>query len=189
MNYSDYVKEFELASQIPDNAKAFGQAQTRMQKAEILVDAFSIPKAMAMQWLASSPKASFDRLLMNVRTYISEGENIARDALFSETLVWFPKENGDNPEYTESMPAVRGVQAYRNPGLFLRAQAFLVSLERNGHNSFVFFMDNAAQAELLYAVQLYGWRIDRLERARKYYGDGSDADMFKQAAFIVRKQK
>lgn len=189
MNYSDYFKDFRTASKIPDNAEAYERAQTRMQKAEILADAFCIPQKMALQWVTSSPRASFDRLLMNVRDNIAEAERIAKAAMSAETLVWISEERNGQPGYTESMPVVKGLQAYRTPQLFFRAQAFLLALERNGYDAFVFFMDNAVQAEMLYAIQMYGWNIDRLEQVNKYYGDGSDADAFKEAAFIVRKQK
>ncbi len=189
MNYSDYIKEFEVASKIPDTANAYNEERVRMQKAEILAEAFCMPKKVALQWVAAAHNASFNCMLLDVRKNILEAERIARTAMSAEAPVWISEENDSRNGYTKSMPVVKHLQGYRTPEIFLRAQAFLYALERNGYDVFVFFMDNAVQAEMLYAFQLYGWKIDRLEQVNKYYGDSSDAETFKEAAFIIRKQQ
>lgn len=189
MNYSDYFKEYEVASKIHDNANAYKQAQTRMQKAEILAEAFSIPRTAALQWVATSSGKKFDTLLRDVRINIAEAERLVRNAISAESQVVITEPLAGQSSHIESMPIVKELQVYRTPQLFLRTQAFLVAMERNGYDSFVYFLDSAVQAEMLYALQLYGWKVDRLERVNRYFGDGSDADVFKEAAFIIRKQK
>lgn len=189
MNYSDYFKEYEVASKIPDTAAAYSEAQTRMQKAEILAEAFSIPRTAALQWVATSSDKKFDSLLLNVRINITEAERLARNAISAESQVVITEPLAGQSSHIESMPIVKELQVYRTPQLFLRTQAFLVAMERNGYDSFVYFLDSAVQAEMLYALQLYGWKVDRLELVNRYFGNGSDADVFKEAAFIIRKQK
>lgn len=125
MNYSDYIKEFEVASKIPDTANAYNEERVRMQKAEILAEAFCMPKKVALQWVAAAHNASFNCMLLDVRKNILEAERIARTAMSAEAPVWISEENDSRNGYTKSMPVVKHLQGYRTPEIFLRAQAFL----------------------------------------------------------------
>lgn len=189
MNYSDYFKEYEVASKIPDTAAAYSEAQTRMEKAKILAEAFCIPQTAALQWVATSSDKKFDSLLLNVRINITEAERLVRNAIAAESQVVITEPLAGQSSHIESLPVVKDLQVYRTPQLFLRTQAFPVAMERNGYDSFVYFLDNAVQVEMLYAMQMYGWKVDRLELVNRYFGDGSETDFFKEAAFIIRKQK
>ena len=81
MNCSDYFKEYEVASKISDTAAAYSEAQTRMEKAQILAEAFSIPRTAALQWVATSSGKKFDTLLRDVRINITEAERLVRNAI------------------------------------------------------------------------------------------------------------
>lgn len=135
MNYSDYFKEYEVASKIPDTAAAYREAQTRMEKAKILAEAFCIPQTAALQWVATSSGKKFDSLLLNVRINITEAERLARNAISAESQVVITEPLAGQSSHIESMPVVKGLQVYRTPQLFLRTQAFLVAMERNGYVS------------------------------------------------------
>lgn len=183
MNYSDYIKDFKTASQTPDIALAYDQAQLRMQKAKILAEEFCMPQNAALQWVV----AKFNEILDYVTVSISYGEDEAKKAIMNERQVVIEEKLADMENYVENLPVVFSFYAYKTPNLFLITQSFLNTLERNDYHAFVFFMNTGAQIEALYAMQLYGWKVDRIEQVCKYYGNDSDAGAFEEAAFIVRK--
>lgn len=183
MNYSDYIKDFKTASQTPDIALAYDQAQLRMQKAKILAEEFCMPQNAALQWAV----AKFNEILDYVTVSISYGEDEAKKAIMNERQVVIEEKLADMENYVENLPAVFSFYAYKTPNLFLITQSFLNTLEKNDYHAFVFFMNTGAQIEALYAMQLYGWKVDRIEQVCKYYGNDSDAGAFEETAFIVRK--
>lgn len=186
MVYSEYIKIPETNMSNLEAAKAYDQATTRKEKAEILATVFCIPQNAAMQWVAALHNASFKRLLRSVEFDILDGEYSAKKAMENMCRV---SNSGSEESDAERLPAACALYAYQTPALFLRTQAFLVALERNGHDSFALFMDTTAQVETVYAMQIYGWKVDRVELVNKYFGDGGDTDVFKEAAFIIRKQQ
>lgn len=186
MNYSDYVKDFETASKIPDNAFAYDITWGWEERAEILAEAFSIPKDSALQWVSIFPEMKFQKLLNQASTAISVGQRDAEKAIKNERKIRVEEKIAGMGSFTESMPVVYSYFSDMSPSLFLITQSFLHFLEKNGYYALVFFQGNANQAEALYAMQQYGWKVDRIERVSKYYGDGSN-DLFKEATFIIRK--